>query len=210
MIPFVLTGLALLIAAMIFLYYNSGFVATMRTLRKTPKQLISSFEDGDVGKMVGTVQEPETSLIAPLSGTKCVYYRLHVESKRSIINSRRKTLIDEWEVIPFQLQDSSGRASIEVDPFVDAIQNNVEQRVGMFKKPSDEQQELLNKYLEDNRSNPVFSKMLIFTVTTLDVGEIAAIWGEATWNENDAGKKTLTIGAGQGPVLISDALDTLN
>lgn len=50
-----------------------------KQFRKYQKKTISSFKNGDKGKLIGTVRQVGTSLIAPMSHESCVFY--HVKAQ---------------------------------------------------------------------------------------------------------------------------------
>lgn len=207
MIPFVIVGLLAVIVVIAALYYYSGYESTKRMLRKTPKRKIGSFKDGEVGKIVGKVQYYGTPLIAPLYGNECVYYRVVVKENKWRGRGRQwRTIIDKWEAVPFVVWDDNETALIAVDPFIEALENDIVAYSGTFKKPTDVQQELL-KQNELGATNLLgLNRQLSFTVTTLERSDKVAVWGEGQWNEDNT---ILHIGAGKGPVLISDAPKTL-
>ena len=54
-----------------------------RKLKKAELKKLTNFKNGDVAKIVGTVEIIGTPLIAPLSGRECSVYYIHIEERVS-------------------------------------------------------------------------------------------------------------------------------
>ncbi|MCC5888211.1 MAG: LemA family protein [Gammaproteobacteria bacterium] len=96
---------------------SSGFdsLRELRQLERTPRSLVAALLPGEAN-VRGFVEPGARLLTAPESGVETVYYRHHVEreSRDSEGRSSWRTVRDQRRVLPFWLDDGSGR--IEVLP----------------------------------------------------------------------------------------------
>jgi len=90
----------------IFAYwYRSSRQWIKRKLRRLPRTPIGTIKEGELVRIVGNVRELEHTVIAPISGAKCVYYHAVVDRK---FGGRWQRLADQTHGIPFVLEDESG------------------------------------------------------------------------------------------------------
>ncbi len=73
-----------------------------RAVKRWP---IGEAPENELARLRGHARVHERSLIAPLSGRRCVYYAVAIEGRRKFIT--------ECDSVPFVLEDASGRAIIE-------------------------------------------------------------------------------------------------
>lgn len=114
-----LTALLLTAAWMIG---SAGFdsLRELRQLERTPRSLVAALLPGEA-HVRGFVEAGSQVLTAPESGADAVYYRHHVErhSRDSEGRSRWSTVRDQRRVVPFWLDDGSGRIEVVAHDRVD-------------------------------------------------------------------------------------------
>jgi hypothetical protein len=91
--------------------YLSDEASHRRTMRKTPRRSLDHPDSRETGRFVGTVRELDPTLIAPLTGRRCVVYRATLLQK---VGKRLRTVVREEQGVPFLLED--GASSVRVDP----------------------------------------------------------------------------------------------
>src|SRR4051812_38551014 len=72
----------IILLVVLFSWYFSRRAIVLRNLRRADAKKISSFVDGDKGKIVGKIIFAGETLTAPFSGRKCSYYYLKIEEYR--------------------------------------------------------------------------------------------------------------------------------
>lgn len=90
-------------------WYWSGAMRLRRALRAAPRAPIAEVREGAVVRIDGRVAEGET-LVAPLTGRRCVYYVAVVE--RSVRNGWHQC-VRETRGVPFAIDDGTGRAIVD-------------------------------------------------------------------------------------------------
>lgn len=95
----------------IFIYwYRSSRQWIRRKLAKLPRTPIGEVVEGQLARLVGTVKQLDHTVVAPVSGTTCVYYHAVVDRK---VGGGWQRLIDQAHGIPFILEDDTGHVYID-------------------------------------------------------------------------------------------------
>jgi hypothetical protein len=91
-------------------WYRSARQRIARKLEKLPRSNIADVQDGELVRIVGTVKELDHTVVAPISGQKCVYYHAVVDRK---FGGKWRRLADQAHGIPFILDDGTAHVYIE-------------------------------------------------------------------------------------------------
>lgn len=81
-------------------------------LRRAPRTRIADLKTDGLFKIAGNARLLNAGLEAPMTGARCIFYRLTVDEAQS----EEPSLVSASEVVPFLLEDES--ASIRVEPIV--------------------------------------------------------------------------------------------
>jgi len=95
----------------IFVYwYRSSRQWIRRKLAKLKRTPIGELKEGELARVIGTVKELDHTVVAPVSGAKCVYYHAVVDRR---LNGEWQRLIDQVHGIPFILEDDTGYVYVD-------------------------------------------------------------------------------------------------
>ncbi len=204
----------ILIASIIFTYFFSRAAVVRRKLQKTVEKKISSFQNGESAKVVGTIKFIGKPLIAPLSGRQCVYYHVLVEENTGKDNW--KTLIEEEIAGNVIIKDGNHYAVVETGMVKSYLVDDKKYKSGFLNDAT----ETLTEYLLKHNCKSIgffgMNKTIRYKEGILEEGEIIAVAGKGTWKRRSEIKleipieRILVIGPdGQIPVYFSDDPETV-
>jgi hypothetical protein len=202
-----LAGLGLLEGFCIYKARANGKRA--RLLAATPLAKVAELQDG-LAKVQGQVVAFEYPLLAPLSGTRCVYYRFQVEEKRTHAGSPGhgggsywKTVINDIQSIPCGVDDGSGVAGIDLRAAELVLRPGTQARSGFFNEAPARLEQLLQERYGRSSKGWIFNKGMRYTETLLEESTVIVALGtaEATPGGN------WQLGKSDFPCLVSDQSD---
>ena len=190
----------------IFVYwYRSSRQWIRRKLSKLPRSPIGTLVEGQLARIVGTVKELDHKVVAPVSGTHCVYYHAVVDRR---VNGEWQRLIDQVHGIPFILEDDTGHV------YVDAKRAQLTtQHVRFY--PAVYPDPLFDRFLAAHGIPPVIKENLRVHEMRVDIGATFCVLGagvadidpKAAHPENYRGDRATRLsfaGAKKYPLVISD------
>ena len=197
----------------VYMFFFSTLAKTKRKFKNIASTQIFKFKNGDIGKVIGKVENIKEPLIAPLSGKKCVYYEVIVSDSSGEDNI---LLLKEKKYHHFYIVNSSGKAFVKIDKdTICEITSDIDANTGFWKKPKKEMKVLLEKHKIKQKNFLDFNKSLNFIEKRYDVGEQIGVLGKGYWvispeKLNQSNKKVLTFKSLQdAPLFISDNPKTL-
>ncbi|WP_156772434.1 hypothetical protein [Urechidicola croceus] len=156
-------------------FFFSKKAILKRQFKKSSIKQISAFKNGDVGKVIGTIQNITDPLLTPFTQKKCVYYEIKVIDTSS---KEEKVLISEEKIKDFHLINYSGKALLKVRTASMDITKDINYASGYFNKPT----EAMKAFLIKNNINPKTviktRKSLRFVEKSLSIGERVGIYGQ--------------------------------
>jgi hypothetical protein len=170
------------IGFLIYNYFFSREAIVKRKLRKTEGKNISSFMEGEVAKVKGSIKYIGDPIMAPLSGRKCSYYYILVEELRSSGKSSSwHTLIEEEIAGNVVIKDGRDYAIIETGTVKSYLVQDKQYNSGFLNDAID----VLNGYLKIHGYDSVgyfgMNKRLRYKEGILEENEIVAVVGKGSW-----------------------------
>ncbi len=117
----------------------------LRRVRRAPIRSIRELVGGSGGRVIGSAHAHGTTLEAPLSGRRCLYYSVVVRAKHG---KHWRTIIQEKRGVPFVLEDGSGRALIDPDRAEMALDFDRRSQSGTFDDPTPMESSYLRRHGE--------------------------------------------------------------
>ncbi|HVV83013.1 MAG TPA: GIDE domain-containing protein [Kofleriaceae bacterium] len=189
-----------------------------RQLRDAPASTIAALPEGESARVVGTVVG-EATLIAPLTGRRCVAYVAQVEQRVSTGKTTYwKGLIDEVRHHPFTIDDGTGKAIIDPGQAKLLIEMDSTSRSGTFDDATPAESEFLARHQIDSKGW-FLNKSLRYLEGVIEPGERVAVLGRAVREPDpeaardatgyrDALPTRVRIGGSKDqPILVSDRKD---
>jgi len=178
----------LVIGTILFVsYYFSAKQVILRKLAKTPIKSSSGIQTNAFVKVHGKALHVKEPLIAPLSGRKCIFYKLKIEKQVSNGKSAHWKTIHSEENFQEFFVDSRGDYVI-VRPTKKPKKNyksylikDKKMSSGAFKSPSPEFESILRNYGIDPQGLFGFNKTLRAFEGIIEVGETITVGGVAKW-----------------------------
>jgi hypothetical protein len=194
-------------------WFFSRKTVVLRTLRRKRSKRISEFEENDVAKTTGKIKYLGETLIAPLSGRKCVYYYVLVQGQRP--GSRRdvwNTLIEEEMAGDVVIHDGNSYAVIASTMVKSYLVPDKNYSSGFLKNPTDRIERYLKKHGHETTGALGFNLEIQYKEGILEEGELIVVLGKGTWkparelNFKFPVEKVLMLNEdGETPVYLSDA-----
>ncbi len=212
--PLLILG-GILIVAIVSSYYTKK-ARIKRKLKKTDQKRIASFRDGDIAKIVGTVEIIETPLEAPLSMRKCASFYVLVERKVSSGKSSHwKKIIEEEGNSTYLIKEGGSYAFINDTHINSYIVRDKEYSSGFLNDATDHLEKYLNSKGHESEGLFNFNKTLRYKEGILEQGEKIAVIGKGQWQEASTlglpkkYGKVLALTSNEGkPMYLSDDPDT--
>jgi hypothetical protein len=181
-------GIVILVILLVILcaFYFSRSAIVKRRLRKTPLRRISECRAGEVVRISGTIFPAGKTLVAPLSGRKCVYYHILVEKHvQRGKHSHWIDLIEEEKAGDVVIKDGDNYAIIKTEAVKSHIIPDQKYASGLFKDAGKELEAYLQQHGEDSTGFLGFNNTLRFKEGILEEGEQITVAGTATWKRRD-------------------------
>jgi hypothetical protein len=181
--------LALVVGGLIARHYFSDYQVLLRQLEAAPRTAIGKLTAGATC-VTGTVSEGERTLLAPLSGRRCVAFHLLVEERRG---EHWRDLTTIAEAVAFWIADETGKALVEPGTaFELALVREAGGRTGLLGDLSEELEATLRRFLAERGLDTTgfwgFEKGLRFREGVLVDGETASVAGYASREIDDRGE----------------------
>jgi hypothetical protein len=196
------------VAGIIFLaIYFSQKAIVIRALQKLPKTAISSLQENQLAKVIGKVKPISEVLHAPLSGRKCIFYRVIVEQKTGGKNRHWRKIINDEKVTDFLLESYSGKALVKMKNFKSYFVTDAIYKSGHFNDPTMKLENYLRAHGKESLSFLGFNKTLRYKEAIIEVGEKIAVLGTVKYENIES--YGLTDSYSKIPVLQSMAKNKL-
>jgi len=200
-------GLISLGGIIFLVVYYSKKAVVIRTLSNYPKTAISSLQENQLAKIIGKAKPIKEVLKAPLSGRKCVYYRIKVEQKTGGKNQHWKTIIND-EIAPnFLIESYSGKVLIKMTNFKGYFVEDVLFKSGHFNDATHKLEHYLEVHGKKSLNIWGLNKTLRYKEAIVEVGEKVAVMGTVKYENIE--KYGLTDSYSKIPVLQSIAKNKL-
>jgi hypothetical protein len=167
----VVLGLAV-VAVALFWWFDAKR-RVLRRLRRVPVRSIRDLMAGSDGRVIGSVCEHETTLKAPLSGRRCVYYSVIVRAKSG---KHWRTIIEEGRGVPFVLEDGSGRVLIDPVRAEVALDFDRHGTSGTFDDADPTEEAFLRRHAESSKGL-IFNRSMRYQEAVIEVGELLVALG---------------------------------
>ncbi|MGL5890548.1 MAG: hypothetical protein ACRC3B_11720 [Bacteroidia bacterium] len=165
-------------------FYFRDKAVVKRGLRRYPQTRIGSFSDGGLGSVKGQVVASGQLLVAPLSGRKCVYYRVIVEEYRSSGKSGSwYKIIDDVHSGTVLITDGSGYALINATKSRSHIVADAKYTSGTFNDATPELENFLQQHNRKSTGMLNFNKSLRYKEGILEENEMIAVGGKGEWKD---------------------------
>lgn len=208
-------GVAVVIGA---LWWLSPDQRARRAMKAVPQKVIRDVADGERVRIVGEVEVRET-VVAPLSGRSCAYWRVTVLERRGSGKSARwVTIIDEQDGVDFVLRDPTGKALISTELVTATLEKDANSSSGLFSDAPAE----IEAFLESRghtSEGALFNKSMRYREGAVMGGETLCVVGVGRWERDpeegaragagyrdvEQPKRLVLRAPPDGPLLLSDA-----
>lgn len=183
-----------------------------RDLKKNKSKNPLTFNDGDIGKVSGTIECYDRYLKAPLSGLNCIYYQVIVE-KRVSSGKRRywQTLINEKKSVDFMINQSENRVLVKSENYQTAFKNYKRYNSGFLNDANEKMEEFLARFGESSTTSMGFNKTLRYEERIYTLGEKVVVKGAGYWKDEKSNPENyLIIKEYNGKVVISNNPETFS
>ncbi|BAX82142.1 hypothetical protein [Labilibaculum antarcticum] len=199
---------AIAIVILISVVFFSKKAIIKRKLKKSVLRKIADFKDGELARIVGTVEFVDAPLLSPLSNRKCSYYYVHIEQKVSSgKNSKWKTIIEEEISNKFLIREETSCAFINDSKIKSYIVQDESYSSGFFTDASENLENYLASKGYKSEGSWGFNKTLRYKEGILEEGEKIAVFGMGEWK--DAAELNLPEKYGQVLAIKSSAEDSI-
>lgn len=167
-------------------YYFSNKQVVLRTLAKTQLKSSSGMQTNTFVKVQGKALHVKESLVAPLSGRKCIFYKVKIEKKISNGKSTHwKTIHKEERTQEFFI-DSRGdfvivRPLSSPKNYRSYLVKDKKMASGAFNNPTPEFETILRRYGIDPKGLLGFNKSLRASEGIIEIGEMITVAGISKW-----------------------------
>lgn len=213
---FVLVGV-LMVGILIYNLFFTEDAISKRQLKQVPRVKLGSFKEGEIGKVVGKINNFDDYMLSPLSQKPCVGYEIIVEEEEEDHDNHSsswRTIIREKVLIDFHLETEEGLVKVKTQSSKTSINKDLRYKSGTFMNATPTLEEFLRRHGKKSTGFFGFNKTLRYSEGLLEPGETVSVLGKGTWNysNSEVGNqdKYLEIYADHGQNLyISDKYDTL-
>jgi hypothetical protein len=166
-------------AILVALRWTTRERAILRELRRARARPIAELAPVTLAKVCGRARPHHTTLRAPMTGRRCMWFRLLVEEERSDVFNRSDwfTVVDEEEGIDFLLEDASGIARVAVRDAEAALVRDRNNRTKRFRGMPQELQAFLSKRGIPMEGSFGLTRKMRYSESALEPGELAAVLG---------------------------------
>lgn len=156
-----------------------------RKIRKAELVQIAKYPHGGLKRIVGKLSMDREPLVAPLTGRPCAAYEVVVEERRSSGKSSSwHTLVREVELLPFILDDGTGRAFVDPTGAKLAITSDERSQSGTFDDATEREEAFLARHGQSSEGW-VFNRSLRYREGVLEIGEDVAVLGRGALSFDD-------------------------
>lgn len=172
-----------LIIGIISIFFNKR-VIIKRKLRKATLKSIHSFRNGDLAKIVGSVELVDPPLKSPLSHRSCCYFHVVVEQLvKSGKNHRWKKIIDVEKHNKYVLHQQGSYAYVKPEKLKSYIVQDKNYSSGIFNEPDENLLKFLREYGYESKGFLGINKRFRYKEGVLEKGEKVAVLGQGEWEE---------------------------
>ena len=165
-------------------YYFSSKAVIKRKLKKSEFKKIADFKNGEVAKIVGTVEFVGKPLHSPLSNRECAHYYVHIEEEVSSGKSSKwETLIKEEVSSKFLIKEENHYAFINDHQLKSYIVQDVKFSSGFWNDATEDLEEYLKSKGEESEGFLGMNRTIRYKEGVLEKGEKIAVLGRGEWKE---------------------------
>lgn len=213
--------LALIVFAIVAFcaWYFSAEQRALRAMRAVPLRRIADVIDGEKVRIVGEDEAPHT-VLAPLSGRECAYWRVTVREQRGSGKSRRwVTIVDEHDGVDFFLRDGDAKALVKTTLVSAVLEKDGRYASGFMRDATPELEAFLTERGYSSKGW-IFNKNMQYHEGIVEPGELVAAVGVGRWERDPdespaAGgyrdvvqpRRLVLDSPEDGPLLLSDRAD---
>ncbi len=183
-VPYLILGVCIgiaLVAGLIFMtWWFQNNPREKRRLQKEKSLRIADFENREYAKITGKVAPLEQTLIAPLSGRECVYYKVTVEIGRAAMptmgaNFTYTSIISETKSVDFLLEQRNDSVHIIFEHYDDFITKDFGYKSDPTRDAIPKLEAFLKKYGQQSKDATGYNKTLRYREAILEIGEEVAV-----------------------------------
>lgn len=173
----------LLIIGIISIFFSKKTIIK-RKLRRAPLKSIPSFRNGDLAKIVGSVELVDPPLKSPLSQRSCCYFHVVVEQLvNSGKNHRWKKIIDVEKHNKYVLHQQGSYAYVNPEKLKSYLVQDKNYTSGIFNEPDENLLKFLREYGYESKGFLGINKRFRYKEGVLEKGEKVAVLGQGQWEE---------------------------
>jgi hypothetical protein len=186
-VEYIIIIVIIIISVSFFLnYFFSNKAIIKRKLNKAAPRSIRSIRNGNIAKLIGSIEFVDEPLISPLSKRKCSYYYVHVEEKVSSGKSSHwETIIEETKSNKFVIKDRENYAFINDKKIKSYIVQDRNYSSGIFHDADESLKKYLLQYGIDSEGFLKINKSIRYKEGILEKGEKVAVLGLCKWQRAD-------------------------
>ena len=139
--------------------------------------LCCALKENQLAKVIGKAKPISEVLYAPLSGRKCVLYRVIIEQKTGGKNRHWRKIINDEKVHDFLLESYSGKVIIKMNDYKSYFVADAVYKSGHFKDPTMKLENYLQLHGKKSLDFLGFNKKLRYKEAIIEVGEKIAVMG---------------------------------
>ncbi|PBQ33585.1 hypothetical protein CNR22_17990 [Sphingobacteriaceae bacterium] len=201
----------------IYYLWLSHEAKVTNTLHNIPEKKISEVIGGEIVRIRGKIKYFDKPMIAPLSGSECVYYHVTLEEKSNDRHSTEggiklwSTILDEEFAESVVIHNGKDYAYIDTTIVNSYLVMDKEWNSGYNRNATQRMEKFLESYKEKSTDYFDRNRELRYREGVLQKDEIISVAGKATWkNKNDFNfdipvERILVISAhGSEPVYLSN------
>jgi hypothetical protein len=205
---FIVIIVIIAICLIIYHLYFTKQARVLRALKTTEEKDIDQIKTGDRVRVTGTVQLLGTTLNAPLSGRKCAYWHVFVESRSG---KSSYTIADEEEAGDVILKKGPHIVVVRTRKINTYLLKDANYSSGFLNDATDTLKRYLKKHNAKSTDLLGMNRSITYEEGVLEEGETVSVAGVAEWVSKSKfrfkspGDKILTITASeQDPVYMTD------
>lgn len=175
---FLFLFIAIIIGMLVYNFLFSRKAIVKRRLRRLNGKKINEFQNGDVAKTVGEVKYVGKTLVAPLSGRKCVYYHIIVEKSSG---KSSHTLIEEERAGDVVIKNGNDYALIDTSLVKSHLIADANYSSGLFKDATRKLENYLKMHGHESTNLLGFNHAMQYNEGVLEEGELLVVAGKGEW-----------------------------
>ncbi len=172
------------LGVILYSYFSSDKIVIRKKLKKAELKKISSFKNGEFGKVIGNVRFVDKPLTAPFSNRKCAFYDVEVEHKKSNgKNSYWDTIISERKHVSYLIKQDEHYAFINHKSLICYLVKDKNYSSGFGNDAEKHLEKFLNRHNAQSEGFFGMNRTLRYNEGILEENEEVAIFGEGNWKE---------------------------